>query len=78
MVVDCFECSIDRCQECPSMRDPEEASEPDEDGYYTVECCCGRWGESHLTHEAEYAEINRQLKPLQWPDAPQPTAEGGQ
>jgi hypothetical protein len=78
MAVDCFECSIDRCSQCPGLQEPDDdpAWDADEDGWYQVTCCCGRWGESHQTHDAEYAELNRQLKPLQWPDASQPTADG--
>lgn len=64
----CFACGIDRHSECDDPQDDDV--DVDDDGFYTVTCCCGAWGESHQTLEAEYAEINRQLKPLQYPDAP--------
>jgi hypothetical protein len=73
----CWDCSIEHHHDCQFMGDDDPTWDADEDGYYTVLCCCGRWGETHQTHDAEYAELNRQLKPLQWPDAPQPTAEEG-
>jgi len=50
----------------------DDSGEPDEDGWYTVTCCCGGWADTRQTLEAEYREMNEQLKPLQWPDAPQP------
>ena len=64
----CWACSIDRHSECQDTDD--DVIDPDGDGWYEVTCCCGAWGETHQTLDAEYAQSNRQLKPLQWPDAP--------
>ena len=69
----CWDCSVDHHYSCEFKEDDPGAV--DEDGYYTIWCCCGGHSESHQTHEAEYAEMNTQLKPLQWPDYPQPTSK---
>lgn len=67
--MDCYECAVDRCYDCEAGG--EEDHWPDDDGWYEVTCCCGRWGETRQTVEAVYAEMEAQLKPLQYPDAPQ-------
>jgi len=70
----CFECSAFHCADCPAMREDADLAgmDADEDGWYTLTCCCGAHAESHQTLEAEYAQMNEQLKGLQWPDAPRP------
>ena len=67
----CWDCQVDHHSRCEFMVG-DDPGEPDEDGWYTVTCCCGGWADTRQTLEAEYREMNEQLKPLQWPDAPQP------
>ena len=62
----CWDCSIDHHDDCEFIQ--ADPAGPDDDGCYSVICCCGGWGETHLTADAEYAEQADQLKPLQWPD----------
>ena len=55
----CFECSIDHHGDCPwSGEDDDEF--PDEDGWYTIHCCCGLAVGSRQTLDADYADELRQ------------------
>jgi hypothetical protein len=73
-VSNCFECSIDHHLACPWIGEDDDI-DPDDDGWYSVHCCCGLAVDSRQTHEAEHADYAEELRRRGWS---QPTDPGQQ
>jgi hypothetical protein len=71
----CFECSIDHHLACPLLGEEDDGFDANEDGWYTVHCCCGLAVDSHQTLDAEYALYAEELGRRGWS---QPTDPGQQ
>jgi hypothetical protein len=69
----CFECDVDHHAECPSIGEEDFSIDADEDGWYTIFCCCGVAVDTAQTTAAEYAEYAEELRQRGWS---QPTDPG--
>ena len=49
----CFECDVDHHLACPFLGEDDDGFDANEDGWYSVHCCCGLAVDSRQTHEAE-------------------------
>jgi hypothetical protein len=70
----CFECSIDHHLACPLVGEDDDSFDADEDGWYSVHCCCGLAVDSRRTLDAEYAE---ELRRRGWSQPPDPGQHPG-
>jgi hypothetical protein len=69
----CLECAIDHHLACPLLGEADDGFDADEDGRYSVHCCCGLAVDSRQTVDAEYAEYAEELRRRGWS---QPTDSG--
>ena len=62
---DCDACEVDHHGDCPWIDQDDDRArwEADQDGCYTVFCCCGRWSRQRQTTHAEYARYARDRQP---------------
>jgi hypothetical protein len=75
---DCFECDADHHLACPLLGEEDDGFDADEDGWYSVRCCCGLAVDSRQTPDAEYADYAHELRRRGWsqPADPRPAAGG--
>jgi hypothetical protein len=62
----CLECDLDHHLACPLVGEDDDSFEADEDGCYSVHCCCGLAVSSRQTLDAEYAEYAEELRRRGW------------
>jgi hypothetical protein len=62
----CFECDVDHHLACPFLSEEDDGYDADEDGWYSVHCCCGLAVDSRQTLDAEYADYAEELRRRGW------------
>ena len=73
----CFECDVDHHLACPFLGEEDDGYEADEDGWYSVHCCCGLAVDSHQTLDAEYADYAEELRRRGWSQSADPGQDPG-
>jgi hypothetical protein len=62
----CFECDVDHHLACPFLGEEDDGFDTNEDGWYSVHCCCGLAVDSRQTLDAEYAAYAEELRRRGW------------
>jgi hypothetical protein len=73
----CYECDVDHHHDCPSTGEEDFSIDADEDGWFTVYCCCGLAVDSHQTTAAEYADYAEELRRRGWSQPADPGQDPG-
>jgi hypothetical protein len=71
-VSSCWECSIDHHLACPFLGE-DDRFDADEDGWYSVHCCCGLAVDSRQTLDAEDADSAQERRRHGWSQPADPT-----
>ena len=74
----CLECQVDHHLACPLLGEEDDGFDADEDGWYSVHCCCGLAVDSRQTLDAEYAEYAEELRRRGWSQPPNPGPQVGE
>ena len=70
----CSACDVDHHSQCPSIGEEDCSIDADEDGWYTIYCCCGVAVDTAQTTAAEYAAYAEELRQRGWSQPPDPAA----
>jgi hypothetical protein len=73
----CFECDVDHHLACPFLGEEDDGYDANEDGWYSVHCCCGLAVDSRQTLDAEYADYAEELRRRGWSQPADPGQDPG-